>query len=324
MNFGVKKNQINFNTLKAKKIKTIQQSSINTLERDSMRNIVSSFRKGIIPNKINKSKYKTSKNSPEKIYIEKPKTINNKIKPSNVNNNLNKIKINSNIFSNQNDKNIDNILKKKMIQLKEKKAITSNNTLNNNTVSISNQNIYNNKNNFNHSGSLKNYIPKSNYIKKKSKMTIETSTKNTNYSNFQKRANSSIDDDEKNSIYSNSEKNSYLYTKNKNLSSSSSKQYVNVKNTFNTIQNKSNHLILKSHLKNSSVFTSNFHTLYKPKYLSKSPKFKLINAMNKFSFPSQGNSRKNSIEKDIMMNNNISHSNIHIKINNVIVIFILK
>ena len=31
MNFGVKKNQINFNTLKAKKIKTIQQSSINTL-----------------------------------------------------------------------------------------------------------------------------------------------------------------------------------------------------------------------------------------------------------------------------------------------------
>ena len=320
MNFGLKKNQINFNTLKAKKIKTIQQTSLNTLERDSMRNIVSSFRKGIILNKINKSKYKTSKNSPEKVYIEKPKPIQNKVNPSNVNNNFNKVKINSNIISNQNDKNMENILKKKMIKLKEKKAITSNNTLNNNTFSLSNKNIYNNnKINFNNSGSIKNYIPKSNYIKKKSKMTIETSTKNSIYSNFQKRSNSSIDDDEKNSIYSNSEKNSYLYTKNINLSSSSSKQYVNVKNNFNTIQNKSNNLILQSHLKNSSVFTSNFHTLYKPKYLSKSPKFKFINAMNKFSYPSQGNSRKNSIEKDIMMNNNISHSNIHIKINNKIV-----
>ena len=113
MNFGLKKNQINFNTLKAKKIKTIQQTSLNTLERDSMRNIVSSFRKGIIPNKINKSKYKTSKNSPEKVYIEKPKPIQNKVNPSNVNNNFNKVKINSNIISNQNDKNMENILKKK-------------------------------------------------------------------------------------------------------------------------------------------------------------------------------------------------------------------
>jgi preprotein translocase subunit SecA len=113
MNFDIKKNQLNFNTLKAKKIKTIQKSTLNTLERDSMRNLVSSFRKGLIPNKINKSKHKTSKNSPEKVYIEKPKTIKNKMNPSNINNNFNKIKINSNIFSNQNDRKMDNILKKK-------------------------------------------------------------------------------------------------------------------------------------------------------------------------------------------------------------------
>ena len=217
------------------------------------------------------------------------KEKNNSMKENNENN----IKEETDIFSFFNKK--DN----------NKKSRNRNNNYDNFTNQpFANKNIYNNnKINFNNSGNIKNYIPKSNYIKKKSKMTIETSTKNSIYSNFQKRSNSSIDDDEKNSIYSNSEKNSYLYTKNINLSSSSSKQYVNVKNNFNTIQNKSNNLILQSHLKNSSVFTSNFHTLYKPKYQSKSPKFKLINAMNKFSFPSQGNSRKNSIEKDIMMNN---------------------
>ena len=168
------------------------------------------------------------------------------------------------------------------------------------------------------SGNFNNYLPYTNYNKKiKSKITLETKNKIA-YSNYQKRINSSIEDDEKNS-YTNSSRDTFLIPK--NLSSSSSKHKGILHTNFNTIQNKQNNLILQSHLKNknTAIFNSTIHSIYKNKIPNKSPKYKLnIHVNSKTSFPTQNNSRKNSKEKIAItnINNSNSNKNIHPKANN--------
>ena len=89
MSFISTKNQ-SFNILK-NKLNNQKNTSI-LHKKEQMKNIVSSFRKGVIPQKPINNKYKTSKNSPEKFYIEQNSKISNKISNGNVNinNNINK------------------------------------------------------------------------------------------------------------------------------------------------------------------------------------------------------------------------------------------
>ena len=294
MNYDIKEDNLEkFHTLKSKKNKKLHSSSLHTLDKDSFGNIIISFRHGIISNKLNYSKNKTS--TPDKNFINKPKNMKSKINQSHINSIL--------LTSIQNDKIFDNFLKKKLIKIKEKKSITNNNTNNNNSSNLSNQTIYIHNNNI--SSSLMNYLPHSNCIKKaKCKMTLDTSLKNSIYKNFKKRSISNVEDEDKNSK---SPKESFIYLKNKNLSTSSSKHCV--KKPFNTIQNNPNNLILKNHLKNNSLITSNIKTFSKPK-------FKLnIQQFNKFSFHTQYNSKKHSIDKGNLVQNSAYNSNIHLKIN---------
>ena len=331
LNIKNKNNQINlnmkfglnnhFNIIKYNQSKPQQPTSIPNIEKDHSKNLVSSFRNTIIKTKINNSNYKTSKNSPDKFYFEKSKNMKNKINHinnSNINNNnYNKINLNPNILLNNNksnEKNIDNLLKRKIIKIKEKKAITMGNTLINNS-----SNYINNSLNYNiTSSNFNNYLPYTNYNKKiKSKITLETKNKIA-YSNYQKRINSSLEDDEKNS-YINSSRDTFIIPK--YLSSSSSKHKGILQTNFNTIQNKQNNLILQSHLKNknTSIFNSTIHSIYKNKIPNKSPKYKLnIHVNSKTSFPTQNNSRKNSKEKIVIsnINNSNSNKNIHPKTNN--------
>ena len=318
MKFGLNNH---FNIIKYNQSKPQQPISIPNIEKDHSKNLVSSFRNTIIKTKISNSNYKTSKNSPDKFYFEKSKNIKNKINQinhSNINNNnYNKINLNSNIILNNNksnEKNIDNLLRRKIIKIKEKKAITMGNTFINNSSNYINQSL-----NYNiTSGNFNNYLPYTNYNKKiKSKITLETKNKIA-YSNYQKRINSSIEDDEKNS-YTNSSRDTFLIPK--NLSSSSSKHKGILHTNFNTIQNKQNNLILQSHLKNknTAIFNSTIHSIYKNKIPNKSPKYKLnIHVNSKTSFPTQNNSRKNSKEKIAItnINNSNSNKNIHPKANN--------
>ncbi len=90
-----------------------------------------------------------------------------------------------------------------------------------------------------------------------------------------------------------------------------------IKTTYNTIQNKGNHLILQTHLKNSSIFNSTLNYIYKNNLPIKYSKYKLNNQINsKTSYPTQSNSRKNSNEKISIKNKrNYSNSNIQIKYN---------
>ncbi len=306
MKIGVKNH---LNKIKNKQPKQTQQNSIMKVEYDQ----ISTFRNTLaIPMQKN-SNYKTSKNSPDRFFIEKIKK--NKISPPSINIELNRINQNSNLIykTRSNEKNSDKLLKRKIIKLKEKKSITMGNTLINNSTNLTNTSI-NNNNNFT-SSNLNNYVPHSNFNKKiKSKITLDTFPKNILFNNFQKRENSILEDEEKNSIIHSNREN-YLVPK--YLSSSTNKHKSIIKN-FNTLQNKPNNLILQSHLKNNQIF-NHLNSIYKLN--NKSIKYKL-NVQNKTTFQTQSNSRKNSVENNNVCNisNNNSNINIHLKnkINNFI------
>ena len=307
MNYGLKNH---FNIIKYKQLKQPN----NTNEKEKYRKL-SLFRNSIFTSKPKQSNYKTSKNSPERFYIEKPKNSNIKKNPFSSFNKINLIthinlnhKINEKNFDNL--QNFDNLLKTKIIKIKEKKAITTGNSLINSSINLTN-NTYNHNNT---SSCLNNYIPHSNYnIKTKNKIIHDFNSKIKKKKSKQKKINSSIDDNDKKSI-SVSDKNHLLY---KNLSSTSSKYKNMIKTTYNTIQNKGNHLILQTHLKNSSIFNSTLNYIYKNNLPIKYSKYKLNNQINsKTSYPTQSNSRKNSNEKISIKNKrNYSNSNIQIKYN---------
>ena len=299
---GLLKNQIN----NQKRINNIQNTN-----KDKMKNIVNSFHQGIINKKSNR--FKTTKNSPEKFLFENSQNFKSKIPNGNinsVNNNNNNNIINNNnhiILAKQNEKNFENLLKRKIMKIQEKKSITQANT-NNNSVNLSN-------NTMNHtciSNSLNGYFHQSNYIKKlKTKMTLDNSFKIKNGSNSQKRSNSIIDDNEKN-FYQNSIKynNGNVYSK--YVPSSSYKNYSNIKSTFNSLiakqnNNLNNKMVIPSHMKNSSLFSSTINSLYKPKNYYIDNK-----VISKTSHPTSKNSRKNSNDKrtSVMNNSNIQNSNL--------------
>ena len=136
MSFISSKNQ-SFNILKNKLNNSKNTSTLH--KKEQMKNIVSTFRKGVIPQKPINNKYKTSKNSPERFYIEQNSKLSNKMSNGNINinNNINNYNNNLNggtlIIGNQKqtDKNMENMLKRKIIKIKEKKSkniINSNNS----------------------------------------------------------------------------------------------------------------------------------------------------------------------------------------------------
>ena len=310
----MKKQGINVNILKNKVNNQKKIDNNQNSDKEKIKNIVSSFRYGIINQKSNQSKFKTSKNSPERIIFDNSQNLKSKIanvKPNGANNSNvnNKIILSS---KKQNEKNFENLLKRKIIKIQEKKALTQANT-NNNTISLS-TNIMNH---INTSNSLYGYLPQTNYISKiKSKMNLDNSIKKKqiNGNNYQKKSNSTFEDEDKNNCY-------YINLKdniyNKYILSSSSKNDPNIKSSFNILNNKnntSNKIIIPNHMKNSSLFSSTLSALYKPKNSNSNSKqiskyhFE-IKEISKTSYPTKNNSRKHSIDKGIQKINNKSNIN---------------
>ena len=182
----IKKQGINVNILKNRVNNQNKVDNNQNLDNEKIKNIVSSFKFGIINQKFNQSKFKTSKNSPERILFDnsqnkKAKIINGKVNGTNNSNNNNHMILSS---TKQNEKNFENLLKRKIIKIQEKKAITQANT-NNNSISLS-TNIMNHTNT---SNSLYGYLPQTNYISKiKSKMNLDNSIKKKQINgNYQKK-----------------------------------------------------------------------------------------------------------------------------------------
>jgi len=199
------KNQ-SFNILKNK---LNNSKNSNTLhKKEQMKNIVSTFRKGVYPQKPINNKYKTSKNSPERFYIEQNSKLSKMSNGNiNINNNINNYNNNLNggtfIIGNQKqtDKNMENMLKRKIIKIKEKKSM--------NIINSNNSSLLSNNNSLNHTNttnSINSYLMQTNYMSKmKNKMTIDNRMKNkiliNKSGNYQKRSNSTIEQGEKNNNY---------------------------------------------------------------------------------------------------------------------------
>ncbi len=310
INMGLLKNQIN----NQKRINNNKNSN-----KEKMKNIVNSFHQGMIVNK-NQNRFKTTKNSPEKFVVENSKNLKSKILNGNINtninnnNNMNNNNINNNIIlGKHNEKNFENLLKRKIMKIQEKKSMTQINT-NNNSVNLSNNHMNSTSN------SLNGYLAHSNYTTKiKNKMSSDNSLKIKNGINCQKRANSTLEENNKYYIKSNKENNVYV----KYIPSSSYKQYSNIKNNFNSIISKkiNSKVIIPNHMKNSSLFSSTLSALYKPN--NNNDKLYFDNkVISKTSLPSGENSRKNSNDKrscDINNNNNLNNTlnekNKQIKVN---------
>ncbi len=304
---GLVKNHINGQ----KRINNIQNSN-----KEKMKNIVNSFHQGIISKKTNK--FKTTKNSPEKFIFENSQNIKSKISNGSINSGNTNINNNNNhniILGKHNEKNFENLLKRKIMKIQEKKSITQVN-INNNSV-----NLNNTMNNTSTSNSLNGYLPQTNYISKiKSKMTLDNSLKIKNGSSSQKKTNSTLEDNEKNYYPNSAKENCYIYGK--YIPSSSLKHYSNIKSTFNNLivkYNPNNKVIIPGHMKNSSLFSSTLSALYKPK---NSEKLYFENKIvSKTSHPTSKNSRKNSNDKrssgmnNSNNNNNINGKNNQIKVN---------
>ena len=308
MSFISSKNQ-SFNILKNKLNNSKNTSTLH--KKEQMKNIVSTFRKGVIPQKPINNKYKTSKNSPERFYIEQNSKLSNKMSNGNINinNNVNNYNNNLNggtlIIGNQKqtDKNMENMLKRKIIKIKEKKSM--------NIINSNNSSLLSNNNSLNHTNttnSINSYLMQTNYMSKmKNKMTIDNRMKNkiliNKSSNYQKRSNSTIEQGEKNNNYyyyansrcSNSTNNNNIYKK--YISNTSSKNHNSIKSPFNIVKNNtikkaelnkgnSNLLI---HMKNSSLFSSTLGSLYKPSNIHNNS-----NIINKMSNMSNNNGKNNS------------------------------
>ena len=231
---------------------------------------------------------------------------------------------NISITSKKNEKNPgDNLLKRKIIKIKEKNkaSMTVSNTYNNSSL-INNTVNHTNHSNYSNSNNISNFLPNSNYLNKiKNKISLENSLNKTKYSNtnnnsntvnqYQKRSNSAINENNKN-YYKNNNHNSNIY--NKFISSSTPKQHSSLKTKFNPSTNTSGSNINKpNHIKNSSLFSASIATLSKPKYSNhqissnsnsniNSKQFNKyyfgIKTISKTSYPTKTNSRKNSIDKE--------------------------
>ena len=314
----MKRQGINMNLLKNKINNQKRLNNKQISDKEKIKNIVSSFRHGVINQKSNHSKFKTSKNSPERMLFDNSQNLKSKIINGTINGGGNNSKVNNHIIlssAKQNEKNFENLLKRKIIKIQEKKSITQANT-NNNSISLSNNTI----NHTNTSNSLYGYLPQTNYISKiKSKMSLDNSVKQKKYNgnnSQQKRSNSTLEEDEKhNNYYANLKENIY----NKYISSSSSKNDSNIKSPFNTLNNKNNtssKIIIPNHMKNSSLFSSTLSALYKPKNSKQIPKFHFeIKGISRTSYPTKNNSRKHSNDKNIKkINNNLNGKRDHIKV----------
>lgn len=237
-----------------------------------MRSLVSTFRQNVFNPKLNKNKFKTSKNSPERAFNEK----HHQNAQSGINHNV----LNSKIVlrrSTNNDiekTNYENLLKRKIIKIqqKNKKAITTLSTHNN-----SNNSIMINHTNYN-------YLPSA---ATSNKFLLSGNNQNI-ITSFQKRSNSALDDDYyKNHIKSNS----HVYSKYVSSSSSASKKKNTMKSPFTNINN-NNYMF--NHLKNSSLFSATINTKAFPK-VKCDLKAKSI---SKTTFPTKENSRRESTEKE--------------------------
>ena len=265
-------------------------------------NINANINKGSILNHNNnltsRIKYKTTKNSPERLLIQKHLSrqknfigLNHIQKPSNKNTSNNTLNnINKMLLTNQNHNYTirDEIIKKKIMQIKNKKNVTTINS-NNNSISLSNSINYNynyiskyrpnnsnsnishfkNKAIFNKKN--KNSINKENYkIQKKIKSYAKQpnsyrEVKRRSKSNYEKEKN--INNNGKNNKYEKKGKYYNLINKYISSASASSKQpvrYLNqkyIKSKFNTIAAK---MAIDKYIHNSNNHTLNYHGIGNP------------------------------------------------------------
>mgnify|MGYP002624184704 CR=1 FL=1 len=347
MKNGIKTSQqLIVNMLKSKK----PQHSKNSNKIQSNNNgIVVSFKHSLITqnlngnmkgggiiianNLTNRTKYKTTKNSPERLFLQKnlsrQKNIigfNQAFKPSSkmpINNSINSI--NKMILQSQRNNNTmkEEIIKKKILQIKEKKNMTTMNS-NNNSMSLSNSinhnYIHNNSNN-----NLGLYINKLKSKNKRNDINFQNRLKSSinqqpnSYREIKKRSNSNYELENninnnlnyknmKNGQFINcGKKGKYYNLINKYISSasSSSKQpqrqqhQKSLKNKFNTITAKKGVDIYKqnsnnntnscrgamSALENTNIINSNFNYVSKKKN-----NFHKQNIKNNFLFSSTINS----------------------------------
>ena len=308
-------------------------------------------------NLTNKTKYKTSKNSPERLFI--PKSLSRQKKLIGVSNIIqkpsSKMSMNKLNIQNQKQTNImkEEVLKKKILQMKAKKCATTMNSTNN---SISLNNSINN--NYNNLGFLLNNGIYMNKIKAKlnpeylqSKMKSGMNSQLTSYRDMKKKNNKSNNNDK---INNNTKEGKYFNLINKYVSSSTAlakqpqRQQLqkSLKNKFNTINAKrlgdmynknanldayswrgkinpmentnfsllnkfNNNYGNKAKHVNNFVFSSTGNNIYKSKQVQPpNQNFHFsIKRINKTTYPSKQNSRKQSAEKTVQ--NNINRSSIN-------------
>ena len=292
------------------KIKKPHQNSriLNINKIQSKKNIGNNFKHSLISQNINgnkkrteinqtnnltsRTKYKTSKNSPEKIFIQKNVSRQknviglNNVHNHNHQNNNNKILINNNNINNisklrtKNHKHSntmgEEIIKNKILKIKEKKNMTIISS-NNNSISLSNSINHNYSLHYNNSNANSGYFPnKEIYINKikinknkeynniQNKINPTIRQQPNSYREIKRRSNSNYDlsKNMKNGKYFNNKKKEKYYNLiNKYISSSSmsSKQPLRqhqqkpLKNKFNTIEVKRVIDIYKQNINNNII-----------------------------------------------------------------------
>ena len=120
----MKRQGINMNLLKNKINNQKRLNNKQISDKEKIKNIVSSFRHGVINQKSNHSKFKTSKNSPERMLFDNSQNLKSKIINGTINGGGNNSKVNNHIIlssAKQNEKNFENLLKRKIIKIQEKK-----------------------------------------------------------------------------------------------------------------------------------------------------------------------------------------------------------
>ena len=264
-------------------------------------------------NLTNRTKYKTAKNSPEQILIQKNLSRQKHLIGSNPNNNnisnqINKqnIKlpvsnsINKIIFQNQKHNTTvkDEIIKKRIMQIKQKKNMTTMNSTNN-SISLSNNN-YNY--NFNHKHNNSNININISYLQNKDininkikKQNIKLGQKQPNSYREKRRINSKYDIDNINYNLK------FINNNNSNNNNNNQKNFSKEKKYYN---------LINKYISSSSI---SFKQPMRPQKKSLKNKYNTINAKRAIDIYKQSIQNKQGIN----LNKNNTQKNKNVNINNI-------
>jgi len=347
MKYGLKNSQQTLiNLLRAKNnshyISANNQSSIKFLLKDFKNNNIISHN-----NNCFISKFKTTKNSPERFLFEKPISQKNQDKNEINNKKTTKFPIKGKVIINNQkraEKIMEEILKNRITKnnnkITNKLNENKNNSINQGTIYKNSKQVSNNTNiNENMNMDIKDDI--SHILPNKAKYSQMQGSNvggPNSYRVPQKRVTNFLDDEEYFINYNKNINNSNNIINKKLISSSSNNHQKSKTNgaTFNTIKakknfytqkqnemnnyNKDNNGILNSNIKNNnyvqqsisktnSIFSSTMNSLTKSKPQKKTTKNYHYEVKSKTAYPTKNNSRKQSNEKSLHNNNNTNSKN---------------